>query len=302
MKMRVFLTQAIVLFSLVFMPSGASAARQQIFAQGGAGLSNRLGAEGQSAYIVSSQGQNRGVLISKVYDNGLANSAGVAEGDVILNVNGHVLSSFSDVDRVLSDLPSGIVKFTYARQGGNGLLLYSPSVRYTNPHPSPSQSTSVAHSSMPTKPQSAKDRIAKMEAMIPQLETYMIQLINADRSKYGLGSVGASSAIAGVARDYAKDMATRGFRGHYDPEGRDPTARGHAAGLTFQLAENLGWFNGMSPEVEVKKIHEMMMNESPDDPHNHRGNILNPKYGSIGVGIAFNQKTGEMNLVEDYAY
>jgi uncharacterized protein YkwD len=291
---------AIFLF-IVLSANEVEAARQQIFAQGGAGSSNRLGAEGQCAYIVSSQGQNRGILLSKVNGNGLASNAGMTEGDVLLNVNGHVIASFPDADRVLSDLASGVVKFTYARQGDTGLLLYSPSVRYTNPNPAPSRNNSIAHSSMPSPERSGKDRTASYESMIPQLEGYMVQLINADRSKYGLGSVGVSSSIAGVARDYAKDMAARGFRGHVDPEGRDPTARGRAAGLNFQLGENLGWFNGMSPEVEVKKIHEIMMSEPPDDPNNHRGNILNHRYGSIGVGIAFNPKTGEMNLVEDFA-
>src|SRR5215472_16605676 len=79
----------------------AIAGRQQIFAQGNHGTSNRLGAEGDSAYIVSSQGQNRGILLSKVNQNGFAYNAGLTEGDVLLNINGHVTPSFSDADRVL---------------------------------------------------------------------------------------------------------------------------------------------------------------------------------------------------------
>ena len=36
----------------------------------------------------------------------------------------------------------------------------------------------------------------------------------------------------------------------------------------------------------MDQCEDNMMNEPPNDPNNHRGNILNPRHACMGVGVA----------------
>jgi uncharacterized protein YkwD len=280
---------------------GLAATRQQIFPQSTNVIQSRLlGAAGVAAYIVSSQGTNRGLLIHAVSQNGLAARIGLAPGDVLLNLNSRVVDSASQADRILSGTASGALRCVFVRQGGNGLQLYNLSTAYTNVAP-PATSIASSSSASPSSSQSRPKKSEDTVTALPQIETYVAELVNADRKKFGLSPLTVHSAIGEVARTFAQDMARRGFKSHIDPEGRDPTARGAAAGLTIQLGENFGWSSGMSYSDGCNKINNDMMAEPPDDPHNHRGNILNTKYGQIGCGAAVNSKTGELIIVEDFA-
>jgi uncharacterized protein YkwD len=279
---------------------GVAATRQQIFTRANHVIASRyLGASGVAAYIVSAQGTNSGLLLNDVSAGGLAARIGMAPGDVLLNLNSHVVDSASQADRILAETASGTLRCAFARQGSNGLQLYNLSTAYQNQAPPSLPFAFTATSPSPTKSSSNahKDTLTSL----PQLESYLAELVNADREKYGLAPLSYSSSIAEVARTFAQDMAKRGFKNHIDPEGRDPTARGAAAGLTIQLGENFGWSAGMNYTDGAKKCNNDMMAESPDDPTNHRGNILNPKYGSIGCGAAVSAKTGELIMVEDFA-
>jgi len=278
---------------------GFAATRQQIFTRATHVLPSRfLGATGVAAYIVSAQGTNSGLLISEVTPNGLAARIGIAPGDVLLNLNSRVVDTASQADRILSEAASGPLRCVFARQGGSGLQLYNLSTTYTNQSPPRTVATSASSSpSAISAPSRREDRAAALT----QVEAYIAELVNADRQKYGLPSLAVSSSIAEVARTFAEDMTKRGFKSHIDPEGRDPTARGAALGLTIQLGENFGWSSGMSYTDGCKKINNDMMSEPPDDPSNHRGNILNPKYASIGCGAAVSARTGELIVVEDFA-
>jgi uncharacterized protein YkwD len=277
-----------------------AATRQQIFTRATHVLPSRyLGASGVAAYIVSAQGTNSGLLISEITSNGLAARIGMAAGDVLLNLNNRVVDTASQADRILSETPSGQLRCVFARQGGSGLQLYTLSTNYQNQAP-PTTVASHASSSSSTTP-SPPSRGEDRTAALTQVEAYIAELVNADRQKYGLPSLSVNSSISEVARAFAEDMAKRGFKGHVDPEGRDPTARGAAAGLTFPLGENFGWSAGMTYTDGCKKINNDMMAEPPDDPNNHRGNILNSKYTSIGCGAAVSARTGELIIVEDFA-
>jgi len=289
----------IALFSASASNLKTFAATRQIFTRSAQVLSSRyLGANGVAAYIVSSQGTNTGLLINEVAPNGLAARVGMGPGDVLLNLNSHVVDSASQADRILSEAATGNLRVVFARQGGSGLQLYNLSTPYTNQAP-PAAIAGVASSSSSRRPSPKAKQEVPTE--LPQVEAYVAELVNADRQKYGLPPLSVSSAISDVARTFARDMAKRGFKAHIDPEGRDPSARGYAAGLTFQLGENFGWSAGMSYTEGCNKINNDMMAEPPDDPHNHRGNILNPTYGSIGCGAAVSARTGELIVVQDFA-
>jgi len=275
--------------------------QQQIFALSRVvASSDTLGVSGYSAYITSSQGNNRGLLLSAVVPGSLAALIGMSPGDVLLNLNSHVVESASAADQILSEIPSGLLKSTFVRPGAGGLQLYNQSTSYTNVGGARQSVNSANRIPRPSQ-QSRSEAKQSLEGTVPQVESYVIELVNADRQKFGLPALQVNSQIGQVARTYAQDMARRGFKAHIDPEGRDPTARGLAGGLHVQLGENLGWAIGGTPQELAKRIDDTMMAEPPNNPNNHRGNILNPLYVAIGCGAAFNQKTGELNVVEDFS-
>lgn len=121
--------------------------------------------------------------------------------------------------------------------------------------------------SLPYKVTSGKTR--------PDLETKMLELVNAERAKEGLQPLEADPEMTRVARAHAADMFARGYFSHYTPEKTDPFDRMKAQKVRFRTAgENLAL--GQT----LKLCHEGLMN-SPG----HRANILQPAFGRLGIGI-----------------
>ena len=109
----------------------------------------------------------------------------------------------------------------------------------------------------------------------PDLEETMLQLVNNERVAAGLKPLAPDPELAELARKHSADMFARGYFAHVTPEGRDPFDRMYAAGVRFQTAgENLA----LAPTVQI--AHTGLMN-SPG----HRANILNKKFGRVGIGI-----------------
>lgn len=107
------------------------------------------------------------------------------------------------------------------------------------------------------------------------LEFQMLQLINAERKKYGLKLLTDDQALDNVARAHAADMFRRGYFSHNTPEGVDPFQRLRKAKIKYRFAgENLALAQ------TLLQAHKELM-KSPG----HRANILNPGYGRIGIGI-----------------
>jgi uncharacterized protein YkwD len=107
------------------------------------------------------------------------------------------------------------------------------------------------------------------------LEIQMLQLINAERKKYGLRLLVNDEALNKVARAHSADMFKRGYFSHNTPEGIDPFQRLRKASIKYLFAgENLA----LAPTL--LKAHSELM-KSPG----HRANILNPSYGRVGIGI-----------------
>ena len=109
----------------------------------------------------------------------------------------------------------------------------------------------------------------------PDLEETMLQLVNKERVAAGLKPLAPDPELAELARKHSADMFARGYFAHVTPEGRDPFTRMYAAGVHFLTAgENLA----LAPTVQI--AHTGLMN-SPG----HRANILNKKFGRVGIGI-----------------
>lgn len=109
----------------------------------------------------------------------------------------------------------------------------------------------------------------------PALEMAMIDLVNEERKKEGLGELAYDPTLTPVARAHSSDMFARGYFSHYSPEGDAVSHRLKKAGITYRTAgENLA----LAPTL--KTAHTGLMN-SPG----HRANILHKSYGRIGIGI-----------------
>jgi uncharacterized protein YkwD len=116
------------------------------------------------------------------------------------------------------------------------------------------------------------------------LEIRMLQLVNEERAKAGIKPVAADTALRNLARDYSKDMFTRGYFSHYTPERTDPFQRMKKANIRFLAAgENLA----LAQTLPI--AHNGLMN-SPG----HRANILNPKFGRLGIGVLDGGRRGLM--------
>lgn len=106
-------------------------------------------------------------------------------------------------------------------------------------------------------------------------EAEALALVNADRRAAGLPALKVNTALVALARDYADDMSTRGFVGHYNPEGESPFDRMGRYGVTYAFAgENLAAHRSVA---EAQRL--LMASES------HRANILSADYREVGIGV-----------------
>jgi uncharacterized protein YkwD len=124
-------------------------------------------------------------------------------------------------------------------------------------------------------------------AYIEQSELQMWQLINndrlatlhADEIKGTIRPLQWDSKLAAVARQHSNEMAANGFFSHQGLDGSLPDVRVSRAGLVWHAsAENIAKY------PDVAQAEAAFMAE-PKFQHNHRANILNPQYTSVGVGI-----------------
>jgi uncharacterized protein YkwD len=120
-------------------------------------------------------------------------------------------------------------------------------------------------------------------------EQQALSLLNNDRAKNGLPALKSNSQLTSLARNYAKDMISRGYFSHYNPEGQSPFDRMQAAGISYRTAgENLA-INTSVPAAETA-----FMNSS-----GHRANILNSGYTDVGIGVVRNS-SGQVYVVQEF--
>lgn len=119
-------------------------------------------------------------------------------------------------------------------------------------------------------------------------ERTMLELMNEERGKEGLGKLTLSVSLRTLSRAYATDMFARGYFSHFNPEGESPFDRMDKAKISYTAAgENLA----LAPNVTL--AHQGLMN-SPG----HRANILSPDYGKVGIGVIDGGIYGEMFVQE----
>lgn len=108
-------------------------------------------------------------------------------------------------------------------------------------------------------------------------EEQMLELINDERLKYGIGPLILNPVLTQVARDHNKEMIEMDYFSHDSYDGSAFWERIKEGGYPLgRVAENIA----MNYPPDVVKAHQNLMN-SPG----HRVNILNPDYNEIGIGI-----------------
>jgi uncharacterized protein YkwD len=118
----------------------------------------------------------------------------------------------------------------------------------------------------------------------PELESRMLEMVNAERRAAGLKPVKADPELTQVARAHSRDMFARGYFSHVSPEGKDLGDRLQRAKVGYLRAgENLA----LAPTLFG--AHNGLMH-SPG----HRANILRPQFGRVGIGILDGGRHGLM--------
>ena len=133
------------------------------------------------------------------------------------------------------------------------------------------------------------------------MERLMLALVNQDRAdpanqpetKGRAMPLRWNDRIAEVARAHSLDMLRQGYFGHIDPQGGTVATRVEAAGMEWQaVGENIAIYNS------VAGAEAAFMNE-PRFTKNHRGNILNPDYAEVGIGIV-QAPDGRVYITQDF--
>jgi len=124
----------------------------------------------------------------------------------------------------------------------------------------------------------------------PALERALLVAVNAERASHGAGPLATDARLIEVARAHSRDMARRGFFGHFDPEGRGPgerLQRGYAEWVGA-YAENVYHVEHAdaleaaeaTPEALARRVVQGWMG-SPG----HRQNLLRVELTASGLGV-----------------
>lgn len=144
---------------------------------------------------------------------------------------------------------------------------------------------------------------------VSDLEAAIHDATNAARRRQRRPTLAAASDLAAVARRHSGDMARRGFFGHVNPDGLDPTTRATQAGVTCRVEvgnrtyvdvnENLaqdrrysGWQDRRSSTGTVRTYRWLTAGQLADrtvqgwlNSPGHRRNLLNPTVTREGIGV-----------------
>lgn len=132
-------------------------------------------------------------------------------------------------------------------------------------------------------------------ADLAQLEMMMFDLVNAARKEHlprwlGTARLKWHDGLAAAARGHSADMLRRQYVAHASPENVTAAQRIDGQRIRYvACGENIGVYYGEAAGTShaVMDIHNAFMNQ-PRSLTNHRGNLLNPIWTHVGIGIAYN--------------
>jgi len=125
----------------------------------------------------------------------------------------------------------------------------------------------------------------------PDIEARIVDLMNQQRATTGIKALAADNKLIETARLRSSDMITRGYFGHYTPEGTNVFNLMKAMGIKYRAAgENLA--QGAISIAGAGEVMAAWMN-SPS----HAANIMQNKFGKTGVGVIDNGGVRTLTVV-----
>ena len=113
------------------------------------------------------------------------------------------------------------------------------------------------------------------ETNASQYELKVLELVNNERIKNGLGKLELKEDLSTVARNHSMDMAKNNYFSHTNLKGQTPFDRLKSAGISYSYAgENIA-----SGQTTPEAVVNAWMNSE-----GHRKNILNSNFTKIGIG------------------
>src|SRR5579875_59834 len=134
------------------------------------------------------------------------------------------------------------------------------------------------------------------------LEKQMLELLNLDRLNPANRAETSGHALplqwdpklAQIALAHSQGMAMRHYFSHVDPNGDSPVERFYKVGIQWRsMGENI------AKNETVERAEAAFMNEPCFQP-NHRGNILNPQFNRVGIGVV-RGADGLLYVTQDFA-
>ncbi|MFD2670549.1 CAP domain-containing protein [Marinicrinis sediminis] len=135
----------------------------------------------------------------------------------------------------------------------------------------------------PKQPTPAPTPAPSIKGLTPE-EQKMVNLVNQERLKAGVGALKADLALTKVARVKSSDMINKNYFSHQSPTYGSPFDMMKQFGISYRTAgENIAC------NQTVDKAHQALMNSS-----GHRKNILSGNFNHVGIGIVNGGACGKM--------
>jgi uncharacterized protein YkwD len=132
------------------------------------------------------------------------------------------------------------------------------------------------------------------------LQQYALNQINAARGAYGFAPLVLDAQLSAVAYAHASDQAVNGYFSHTSLDGRSRDDRMRGGGIAYSHGgENQCYLVGRSAQATLDWCHAQFMAEPYPGHWNHIGNILDPRFHRVGVGIA--QAGSKIVITWDFA-
>jgi uncharacterized protein YkwD len=132
------------------------------------------------------------------------------------------------------------------------------------------------------------------------LETYVFNLINADRAALGLPPYTWDDAVAEVAHAHSVVMAESVCPQHQCPgePGFADTRLSHAGISYTYWGENIGyWYGPPTYEEDLQNIHQFFISEGLGG--GHYDNLMSPTFQVVGIGVIVDA-SGIVWVTEDF--
>ena len=135
-----------------------------------------------------------------------------------------------------------------------------------------------------------------------QAEIEVHRLINLEREKHGLETLGYDEELASIAKLHSEDMASSEYFSHETPEGLSPTDRAGKADYTCRYQIGNLIYSGIGENIHMVKGSSIAFWSSPEsiaelavsgwmDSPGHKKNILTSNFSNEGIGVSISTFT-----------